>query len=79
MRHNRISGVLGALGRRFDSRPSTVGEGSSIAAAQSQLRLGCNLWPGNSTCLRVAKKKKIFKCLHIKEQMLGGPVVMAQW
>ena len=31
--HNRIRGILGELGCKFGPRPSTVGSGSSIAAA----------------------------------------------
>ena len=34
---NRISGILVALGRGFDPWPSTVGGGSSVAAAAAQV------------------------------------------
>ena len=48
---NRISGVLGVLGHRFDSQPSTVKD-------PALLWLGSDPWPGNSKCCKVAKKKK---------------------
>ena len=36
----RISGILGALGHRFDPWPSTVGKGSGIALAVAQIQYG---------------------------------------
>ena len=60
MQHKGISGVLGAVARRFDPQPGTMGWGSTIAAAVAQApnEARSDPWPGNSTCCGAAKKEK---------------------
>ena len=56
-----IGSILGVLGCRLDPQPGTAGLGSSVTPQlwlRLRLQLGSDLWPRNSICLGVAKKKK---------------------
>ena len=56
-----IGSILGVLGCRLDPQPGTAGLGSSVTPQlwlRLRLQLGSDLWPRNSICLGVAKKKE---------------------
>ena len=54
--HDGISGVSGALGRRFNPQPKDLV--LPQLWHQSHLQLRSDPWPGDSICCRVAKKEK---------------------
>ena len=69
---NGISSISGTLGCRFDPWPGTRGKDAALPQlwCRLQLQLGSDPWPGNSICLRVAKKVEGEKK---KRQKIGVP------
>ena len=54
---NRISGISGVLGRRFDPGPGLWVKDPVLLQLQ-HLQLRSDPWPGNSICHSVAKERK---------------------
>ena len=68
---NGIHNLLGALGYRLVPGPAQWVKDPALPKhwLRSQLRLGSDLWPGNSICHRVAKKwgiKRDFRKLRFR-------------